>query len=222
MNGITQDLPTPAGRSSALVHQTNTDTDFGIEMDAVSNHLASPTPNLQLDQQTSTQEPPGRSIPGQLSNPGQPMPQVASWVLDVCIANHKMGHDISMNHKITPTQQTPSPESQSMQMLASTLNVVAQNSIEIGNASIRTMNAVAQGLANLSGAIVSLRTDPTPTLPTCSQRSSSRPLSDVNTNTPTVKRQGHRSADLVVSISKAVLIYLNNWHQSTNSKTCLH
>ncbi|KNZ58971.1 hypothetical protein VP01_1824g3 [Puccinia sorghi] len=87
---------------------------------------------------------------------------VASWLLDAFIAsnNNDMDQDISISHGIPATQETPS-QPIPMHLLMSTLNTIAQNSVQIGNTLVHTMNALAESLANLSGAIQSLHSSTT-------------------------------------------------------------
>ncbi|KNZ47651.1 hypothetical protein VP01_6252g1, partial [Puccinia sorghi] len=57
---------------------------------------------------------------------------------------------------ISATQETPS-QPIPMHLLMSTLNTISQNTVQIGNTSVLTMSALAEGLANLSGATKSLQ-----------------------------------------------------------------
>ncbi|EHS63488.1 uncharacterized protein PGTG_21614 [Puccinia graminis f. sp. tritici CRL 75-36-700-3] len=167
--------PSPPESPPPSVHQTDTDADFPVgnkspiitDLDAFSecrgSRSQSPTPNNQMTQRAAVPSP-ATSILVEPPNL-DPMPQVANWVSDVHNASNDLDQDIDMHHEIPVTQQTPAPQSHSMEMLVSTLNIVAQNSVEIGNASIRTMNAIAQGLIGLSSAVESLRTAPAPTPP---------------------------------------------------------
>ncbi|KAH9448447.1 hypothetical protein Pst134EA_027757 [Puccinia striiformis f. sp. tritici] len=168
---------------------------MGSDITGVHQRSPSPpvtTPNPQTSQRAT--------VPHSSNLPPHHTPEVADWVWGVFTANNDLNPEIPADQHLPTNPQAPSECTPTLQAILSTLSTVAQSSVEIGKSSMRAMNLMAEGFANLNSVIGSLRNTPAPSRGTHSQHAASGPSFDINDNTPTGRCRKQTSSDLLEAI----------------------
>ncbi|POV98308.1 hypothetical protein PSHT_14099 [Puccinia striiformis] len=201
-NNSTGNLHIPESRFNSENHQIDA-SPMGSDITGAHQRSASPpvtTPNLQTSQRATV--PLSTSSPHSCHLPPHHTPEVANWVSGVFMANNDLNPEIPTDQHLPKNPQAPPECTPSLQAILSTLSTVAQSSVEIGKSSMRAINLMAEGFANLNSVIGSLHNTPAPSRETRSQHAASGPLFDINNDAPTGRRRKQNSADLLDTIRK--------------------
>ncbi|PLW26074.1 hypothetical protein PCANC_27073 [Puccinia coronata f. sp. avenae] len=214
---VQPDFPRPESQPNQntpeILNLIDMETSSAMSVQPMSPNIARPTENLRpvsviaarrtepADPGSSRPEPadPGSSRPEpavpissqpEPAVPGfrrpEPAVPVSNWASDVFVANNNMDRDTSVN-------------SPSVEVLISSINSLAQTSVQIGTASLSAVRVIAEGFTSLNSLIdggqLNLPTPPsrTPAARGGSGRSRSQALFDnMEVDTPTTSRRPDR------------------------------